>query len=82
MDSSRDMVIREEHGSFQWVMLLEAPSRRALTRMVKERNWHASTGCGADCTGRVFAADCTLLRAYRDRDRWLGVVVCREYRDV
>ncbi len=80
--SSRDMVVREDHGSFSWVMLLSAPSRRALSRKVKERNWYKSTGCGHDCSGRVFAGSCDLLRAYHVDGEWIGVVYCTEQRDV
>lgn len=81
-DSSRSMVVREDHDGSQWVMLLEAPSRRKLSSMVRERNWSKQTGCGADCTGRAFAGWCELLRAYRVGKLWIGVVVCSEARDV
>ena len=83
--SSRDLVIHDSHDQFSWVMLLEASSRRELSRKVKERNWYNGTGCGADCTGRVFSGSCELLRAYRDHgqpESWVGVVYCTENRDV
>lgn len=82
LTSSRSMTIREEHDVMTWVATLEAKSRRELSRKVKERNWRKETGCGADCTGRVFSADCELLRGYRVGNQWIGVVVCSEYRDV
>ena len=85
MDSSRDMVIHDSHDVFSWIMLLEAPSRRALSRMVKDHNWHKDTSCGRDCTGLVFQGTCELLRAYRDHgqpESWIGVVCCTEARDV
>lgn len=81
-DSSRDMVIRDEHGTFSWIMLLHAQSRRELSRKVKERNFDVGGGCGADCTGEVFKGSCELLRAYRVQDAWIGVVHCANYRDV
>ncbi len=83
LESSRDMVVHhDDHGTFSWVMLVSAPSRRELSRKVKERNWYRNTGCGRDCTGIVFSGSCELLRAYKVEGEWIGVTYNTESRDV
>lgn len=79
------ITIHDSHDMTSWVDLIEAPSRRALSRLVKERNWYKSTGSGADCTGQVFQVTCELLRAYRGHgqpESWIGVVYYTSARDV
>ena len=79
------LVVHTSYDMESWVDLIEAPSRRALSRLVKERNWHNEAGSGADCTGKVFMGTCELLRAYRGHgqpESWIGIVYCTAARDV
>lgn len=80
--ASDRLMIREESDGCGWITLIKAKSRRELGRLVKARNWRQDTGCGTDCTGRVFSASCELLRAYSVNGSWVAVVYCFEARDV
>ena len=65
------------------VLVLTADSRRALSRAVAALNWRDETGCGADCTGKIFMQSARLLRAYRATGgHWRGVVESCESFDV
>lgn len=73
-----------DHGRDVWLAVVRGKSRRAIDRERKARNSYHSTGCGADCTGRVFQKSADLLRAWHDREsgEWVGVLVCAQYRDI
>lgn len=76
------LTIRDAHDGDMWIQLFTASSRRLLSKMVKRANWRSETGCGADCTGRVFSGSATLLRAYHVDGVWIGVVERSNARDV
>ena len=77
------LTIRDDYGSESAVIVVEAASRRALSRKVADMNpGGIDTGCGHDCSGRVCGRYAELLRAYRVRQTWMGVVYVTVLRDV
>lgn len=60
------------------VFILRAKSRRALSRMVAERNSRRS----GDNPGMAYLWTCELLRAYRRNGEWCGVCVASTHYDV
>jgi hypothetical protein len=77
------LTICDDYSSESAVGLIEAPTRRALSRAVQEANpGYIGTGSDHDCTGRVCGRYAQLLRAYRVGSYWVGVVVFTVSRDV
>lgn len=69
------LFIDEQFGSTKSVCLLDAKTRRELSREVKKRNpGPIDTGCEHDCSGRICYRSAKLLRAYKSGAFWIGVV--------
>lgn len=78
----RSLEFGDDYSSQSAVYLIRAKSRRALSAEVRKRNGRDDFNSAYDCTGRVFAWSCDLLRAYREGSEWVGVCVGTSYRDV
>lgn len=68
------------YGSAQSaVTVLEAKSRRELSRMVKDLNWRRE----GDNPGQQYGHTCQLIRTVKtDEGRWLGICIASSLWDV
>lgn len=60
------------------LVVLRAPSRRALSRRIDERRWRRE----GDNPGQAYAGTCQLLKRIRQGKEWVGIVICSVHYDV